>query len=195
MGNLAQTLLAACEAVYDSPQIVAGPAGRDAASFLSDTSTLVFRGTLTEGLAAESDWINDFHADLVSDPRFPGKVHQGFAASLTALWPFIYDAKPKYITGHSKGGALALLAGYLFRECDPIVITFAAPRVGNSGFARSYTGCFRFENPKDLVPKLPPWYASPGMQIVAPASFSPPKGITANHTLETGYKPWVLSAT
>lgn len=191
MGNLAPTLLAACEAVYDSPQIIAGPSGRDAASFLSADSILVFRGTLTEGLAAESDWINDFHADLISDPRYPGKVHQGFSQSLTALWPFIADCRPKYITGHSKGGALALLAGWLFKDSDPVVITFAAPRVGNVGFARSYAKAFRYENPKDIVPKLPPWYASPGSQIVAPASFTPPKGIAANHTLETGYKPWV----
>lgn len=193
MGNLVPTLLAACETVYFSAGIVAGPDGRDAATITSNI--LVFRGTLTEGLAAESDWINDFHADLVSDPRFPGKVHTGFARSMTALWPFIADFRPKYITGHSKGGALALLAGWLFKDCNPIVITFAAPRVGNSAFARSYSGAWRYENPKDLVPKLPPWYSSPGVQVVAPASFSPPKGIVANHQLETGYKPWVLSGT
>jgi hypothetical protein len=192
MESLAPALLAACEAAYENPQIIAGPGGRDAATFDKSSSVLAFRGTLTEGLAAESDWINDFHADLVTDPRFPGKVHGGFLKSIDALWPFISDIIPRYITGHSKGGALALLAGWLFQVFEPTVITFAAPRVGNSAFARSYSMAFRYENPKDIVPKLPPWYASPGMQITAPASFIPPKGIRANHCLETGYSPWVI---
>lgn len=192
MGTLALTLLAACEAVYDAPQYTAGPDGRDAASYDPISCTLSFRGTLTAGLAAEADWINDFHAELISDPRFPGKVHAGFLSSFNNLVPFFDKLRPRYITGHSKGGALALLSGWYFRLADPIVVTFAAARPGNVGFARACTfPCFRFENPRDIVPRLPFWFSSPGCQVVAPPSFSPPDGIRLNHSLETGYKPWI----
>lgn len=191
MGD-ALTLLAACEAVYDSPQIIAGPDGRDAASYDPVTRTLAFRGTLTTGLAAESDWINDFHADLVSHPSFPGRVHDGFLSSFLNLLPAIKGFSPARITGHSKGGAIAFLAGWYFRAYSPVVVTFAAAKIGNDGFARNYNvPCFRYENPSDIVPRLPFWYSNPGCQITPPMSFVPPRGFRLNHSLDSGYKPWV----
>jgi len=195
-------LLDICERVYDSPQITAGPKGRDGCSLieLEDCRVLAFRGTLTEGRAALSDWYNDFHADLISDDRFPGRVHAGFASSISALWPSLLDLASKpagdkrlFITGHSKGGSLAFLAAHLLSALDPICITFAAARVGDYRFATGYTvNTWRYENPKDIVPRLPPIrYYSCGCQVVAPKSFAPPEGIQANHSLETGYRPWV----
>lgn len=184
-------LLDLCNDVYANPQFVAGPNERDAASFIGDT--LVFRGTVTEGEAAESDWLNDFRADLVKDAEFPGRVHGGFLASFHALLPFIHYLRPAYITGHSKGGALAMLAAWYFRGQAPKVVTFGAPRVGNGQFAESPLSIVRFENPGDMVPKLPPWFASPGMAVVAPKSFRQPVGVRANHSLDTGYTPWIPS--
>jgi hypothetical protein len=197
-------LLDICDRVYYSSQIVAGPSGRDGASIheLPDCRVLAFRGTLTEGRATFADWLNDFHADLISDDRFPGRVHAGFAASLTALWPGIIDLatqsgddRPLYITGHSKGGALAFLAAHLLAALDPICITFAAPRVGDYRFSTDYacSKTWRYENRGDIVPRLPPLKYHPcGNQIVSPASFAPPEGIQPNHSLATGYKPWVM---
>lgn len=198
----ARGLLAVCEGVYDAATIVAGRDGRDGASVLdfADCCVLAFRGTLTEGIASHSDWYNDFHADLVTDPRFPGRVHAGFLESLNNLLPQIDDRlditsdKQIYITGHSKGGALAFLAAHLFADTHPYCVTFAAPRVGDYHFSTDYMPLtLRFENPKDIVPRLPPIrYYSCGSQIVAPASFCPPEGIRENHSLETGYRPWVM---
>lgn len=64
-----------------------------------------------------------------------------------------------FVTGHSLGGALATLAalhiGHL-KNCQPIVYTFASPRVGNSGFARYFEkmvgNSFRIANTEDMVP-------------------------------------------
>jgi len=199
----APSLLDICDHVYYSSQIVAGPKGRDGASVIEllDCRVLAFRGTLTEGSATVLDWLNDLHADLISDDRFPGRVHTGFAASLTALWPGIIelatqsgDDRPLCITGHSKGGALAFLAAHLLAALNPVCITFAAPRVGDRRFVMGYdcAKTWRYENPRDIVPHLPPLrYESCGFQVVAPACFVPPEGVQANHSLATGYKPWV----
>lgn len=201
--NLAEQCLTACQAVYDAPQIVAGPDGRDAASVTSGgpMRILAFRGTLPDGPAAILDWFNDLHAELVTDDRFPGRVHAGFLSSLTALWPELLglaeqpapDGKPLVITGHSKGGALAFLAGWLLRDLNPLVLTFAAPRAGNHAFASRYAlRALRFENPADVVPHLPPLlYTHAGSRVDAPPWFVPPETPFANHSLATGYAPWV----
>ena len=199
----ARGLLSLCEEVYYTADIVAGPKGRDGARVycVEGCRILAFRGTLTEGEPAIADWLNDFHADFAADSRFPGCVHDGFLSSITALWPALLDLvqrqtidKPLLITGHSKGGALAFLAAHLLAALNPCVVTFAAPKVGDADFAADYavSSVWRYENPGDIVPKLPPWrYVAVGSQIVAPASFKHPEGVRANHTIETGYKPWV----
>ncbi|NLK40205.1 MAG: lipase family protein [Clostridiales bacterium] len=68
------------------------------------------------------------------------------------------------ITGHSLGGALAVLCAvdlqYNFPEKDYEVVIFGCPRVGNAAFARSYNkrvfNTIRVENGNDIVTKLPP---------------------------------------
>lgn len=77
-----------------------------------------------------------------------------------------------YVTGHSLGGALATIAGYLLAQ-DPDIqaafdgpvttVSFAAPRVGNHGFRRVHqhletTGRLRHlrvMNDDDYVPTIP----------------------------------------
>lgn len=70
-----------------------------------------------------------------------------------------------YITGHSLGGALAMLAAQHLLSHDSnayrnllSVCTFAAPRVGNSGFAEWFTDVdvVRYVNSEDIVPNIPP---------------------------------------
>ena len=71
--------------------------------------------------------------------------------------------RPLWITGHSLGGALALLAAWLFkRRFVPVheVCTFGAPMIGNreacAAFDREFAGrIFRYVNGRDPVPKLP----------------------------------------
>ena len=87
-----------------------------------DGLIVAFRGTLPldgpDIARSVLDWIGDTNAPLVNDPSFPGQVHQGFRDALQELWPDVGPAitaaaqadKPIYVTGHSKGGALANLA-------------------------------------------------------------------------------------
>jgi alpha-beta hydrolase superfamily lysophospholipase len=64
-------------------------------------------------------------------------------------------AEPLIFTGHSKGGALAMLASCL---CDVVsaVVSFSAPRPGDQAFAESMRFVSRWEYGLDIVPHLPP---------------------------------------
>lgn len=100
------------------------------------------------------------------------RFHQGFVSAITAIWDPLFaevDTQLKskdrllWITGHSLGGALALLASWLFlRKTVPVhqIYTFGAPMVGNkevaAAFAKEYSGqIFRYVNGPDPIPLLP----------------------------------------
>ena len=96
-----------------------------------------------------------------------GSVHRGFYQAYKALLPdlndlFWADENPVYMTGHSLGGALAVLSGIdLDGPGARIVYTFGSPRVGNSLFAHNtdtWPGMHihhRVVNSVDVVPMLP----------------------------------------
>lgn len=97
-----------------------------------------------------------------------GVVHLGFWAAVQKAWPEFYadirDIRvPIVLTGHSLGGALALLFGAkMCMEGRPpyAIITFGAPRtVKGHGlselFARSNVCLQMYCNGCDLVPDLP----------------------------------------
>src|SRR5579871_2992547 len=92
----AQQLLSLCELTYSHAQLTGGALGRDGASTFTlpdGEIVLVFRGTLVEhDLRSAVDWLQDFHADLVSADGSPGKVHRGFLESLNALWPEVFES-------------------------------------------------------------------------------------------------------
>ena len=77
---------------------------------------IAFRGTV-----GVFDWLNDFRDDLVDSPYSKGKVHRGFLDSIKNLEVPMNEKLNEllrdnggaiiYITGHSKGGALATLMG------------------------------------------------------------------------------------
>jgi triacylglycerol lipase len=100
------------------------------------------------------------------------KFHQGFVLAITEVWDALFplveaEVKAKdrglWVTGHSLGGALALLSAWLFkRKFLPVdaVYTFGAPMVGNKqvaeAFGREFPGkIFRYVNATDPVPLLP----------------------------------------
>lgn len=71
---------------------------------------------------------------------------------------------PIYVTGHSLGGALAVLAGLYLREAYPLlripaIYTFGCPRVGDADFAawENASGIhhWRIVNRADIVPMVP----------------------------------------
>jgi hypothetical protein len=100
------------------------------------------------------------------------RFHRGFLEALDLVWePLLAGAdaamqakdRPLRITGHSLGGALALLAAWrLQRSFLSIheVVTFGAPMVGNEAaskaFEREFPGkIFRYVDTEDVVPLLP----------------------------------------
>lgn len=100
------------------------------------------------------------------------RFHRGFMQALDDIWTPLYEAvdaeiqkaeRPLWITGHSLGGALALLSAWRFLrkfiQVDRIV-TFGAPMIGNDAAAKAFENEFgdrisRYVNFEDPVPLLP----------------------------------------
>jgi triacylglycerol lipase len=136
---------------------------------------LAFRGTEPSEFA---DIQTDLKKELVAFPKAvlesrAVRVHQGFADGLASVWAPVTEAlrsgdatKPLIVTGHSLGGALAVLAAYALRQQQvPFnvqgVYTYGQPRVGDGAFAEDYDRLLRVRhwrmvNHRDAVPRLPP---------------------------------------
>ncbi|MDS3862404.1 lipase family protein [Thermosynechococcaceae cyanobacterium BACA0444] len=117
------------------------------------------------------DWIDNINAFPVK--QLFGEFHRGFWNSVEAIWDQIYNQykrlnnlkvrKPLFLTGHSLGGAMAVIAGSkLIHVDEPFtnIYTFGQPRVMTRNTARifnieSKTRCFRFNNNNDLVTRAP----------------------------------------
>jgi len=165
---------------YDAPNDV---------YFVLRDGVLAFRGT--EDL---SDWMVDAeaikreYALSLSTFAVPGgKVHAGFLRRWemirSAVMAVLGQPQPLTITGHSLGGAMAALCAIeLDAKGWPVqVVTFGAPRVGDSDFVRlldhnlnNYT---RIENWADPVPWVPTytrgWRHAGKMRVVgSPANLA-----------------------
>ena len=98
-----------------------------------------------------------------------GKIHRGFKDALELVLEMIEEARradpeqPIYVTGHSLGGALAVLwaASQSARPGRVAgVYTFGAPRVGSPAFAAGYDNLFKdktfqFQNRLDKISRVP----------------------------------------
>ena len=122
---------------------------------------LAFRGT-EKSLA---DWKTDLRAKLVParDEGKPGLIHQGFQESYYSVEAQIeselahFPGEPLYLTGHSLGGALAVVATrFLDAGNLAACYTFGSPRVGDLSLASEFkTPIYRMVNAADAVPRLP----------------------------------------
>ena len=121
---------------------------------------LSFRGT-------EVTQLKDIETDLraITHKNGKTKTHTGFRDAyflihdeVKAELEKIDDSYSIYITGHSLGGALALLATKnLHRDNIAACYTYGSPRVGNEEFAYSIkVPIYRVVNTVDIVPRLPP---------------------------------------
>jgi triacylglycerol lipase len=187
----AQILAQASAVAYDTPERcakwakVSGFTGafdffdnQDTQGFVTESGDAIivaFRGTQPN---RPMDWFVDFRATCDPwDHKNAGKVHSGFYSALRKVWGVTLangevlprrlvnrGSKPIWITGHSLGGALAVLcaAQALFVSKIPVqgVYTFGQPRVGTKDFADAVhaklgSGIFRFVNDRDIVPRVP----------------------------------------
>ena len=109
------------------------------------------------------DWITDFNAVQSAD-----NLHEGFRAAVETVWPRIEaaisatPAQPLFFTGHSLGGALAVLAAFraaaAFQGRPTVVYTFGSPRTGGVAFFGNYplgNSTFRLVHGTDVVPTVP----------------------------------------
>jgi predicted lipase len=118
-------------------------------------------------IVPEGDLGTDFQAAGVG-----ARWHLGFMKALGDIWGPLVEAieaerkksdRPLWLTGHSLGGALALLAAWrLKRKFVPVhqVYTFGAPMVGNEDTAKAIDRempdkIFRYVNDEDPIPHLP----------------------------------------
>jgi triacylglycerol lipase len=114
------------------------------------------------------DWITDFTVI-----RSPADLHSGFQDAVESVWAMIKpiieqrpaSEQPLFFTGHSLGGALAIIAAErAMRELNAkatAVYTFGSPRAGGREFFDRYTPglgdvTFRLVHSNDLVATVPP---------------------------------------
>jgi triacylglycerol lipase len=151
------------------------PYGFVAKNNLTGNIFIAFRGTENW-----DDWISDFTVDQIDSICNWGKTESGFTKIYKQCSNTIHVAIKNiasksniFITGHSLGGGLAVLAtadlvssGILD---NPTMYSFAGPRVGDINFSVAFNNRFRgrawrIVNTEDLVPTLPlstPDFSSP----------------------------------
>jgi hypothetical protein len=101
------------------------------------------------------------------------RFHKGFLTALEMVWADVSRAvlahleegrRPFWVTGHSLGGALALLASWRFsrspRTMPHQVYTFGAPMIGNEAAASAFERempdkIYRYTGTLDPIPLLP----------------------------------------
>lgn len=129
---------------------------------------LAFRGTEK----TFADFKTDLRAELVkpSEGQPAELIHTGFyEAFKTVKKPILSDLEkdpelPLYVTGHSLGGALAIVATrFIAKNSLGACYTFGSPRVGNLDMGLVFrTPIYRLVNSSDIVPRTPPaWIMAP----------------------------------
>ncbi len=173
-----------------------------------NATIIAFSGT--DPLKIE-DWITDFTAI-----RSPDGLHSGFKAAVDSVWPQIVPviqrqapAQKLFFTGHSLGGALAIIAAErAMRELGvtaTAVYTFGGPRAGGLDFFNSYaaglgTRTFRLVHGDDVVPTVPPpllnTFLHVGQMIQCPTdgTFADPPTMSAPDSNDPGFVDGLIQA-
>jgi len=144
---------------------------------------VAFRGT-----ESIKDWLTDVKVrkQQTNHPYYIGNfsVHRGFMEAFNSIVGQLRDLKDEtaffrshrevIFTGHSMGGALAMIAAMTFDNTVGNVITFGQPRVGNGAFAEIYRKLLgdkttRVINGLDVICLSPLWlmgYRHAGKHVV-----------------------------
>lgn len=179
-------------ALTDGVTRIAGPDVGGANALPGGARVLVASRPGMTALAFRGTTVN---YDIMKDAKFSltdgtaryggGRVHQGFDESLTSIWPEVSAGikaaraknpnEPIVFTGHSLGGALAVLAlarakkeglldspPYRGKGSVAVLDTYGQPRVGDAEFAKAFQQSVgdipyhRYVYRNDPVPRLPP---------------------------------------
>ncbi len=140
-----------------------------------EVTVIAFRGTDSGEV---SDWIANLELNVAETPY--GSVHKGFYEAYQSLQPqlmtILRKTKPRHlwITGHSLGGALALVCAFDLidsqnQQIDGL-ITFGQPMVARKKLAEHLdlvllSKFVHFVNNADIVPRIPPNYAHCGSLV------------------------------
>lgn len=132
---------------------------------------LMMRPTIVafRGSASVRDWITD--ARVYRRNVGVGLLHQGFLDSVQNVFYRVCKivdkkAAPVIVTGHSKGGAEALICAWLLARSGrtvQAVVTFGGPRVGDAQWKAHYNSTAlgavtqRWVHEEDIVTRLPAW--------------------------------------
>ena len=138
----------------------------------SEFIIVAFRGTINY-----QNWLADFDLKKVPFDDGVGEVHQGFYDSVLKMENAVDKAVRKisvgsekiYVTGHSLGGAQAVIWAYTFSSLKQFVSihTYGVPRIGNSDLINfmdqslhsekpnAKSKVFRMVNAWDPVPHVP----------------------------------------
>ena len=160
---------------FDSSEFIEVKRGRDidTQGYLAKNDQVIlaaFRGSEKKF----ADWATNLQASKDPAP-IAGNAHEGFQDAFIAsayeigfrISQMRDNNQKVWITGHSLGGALAVLLAATILEADSIktpvdaLYTFGSPRVGDKKFANELNKCmqgksyYRVMNKDDLVPHVP----------------------------------------
>ncbi|MBE9638203.1 S8 family serine peptidase [Salipiger mangrovisoli] len=133
------------------------------------SAVIAFRGT--QGLA---DWMSNLQIPPAHSAAFGAAVHSGFLAAYATVAHLVDRAvqeaggRTLWFTGHSLGGAIAVIAAAHHRARHPAgVVTFGQPRMLSDGAAGFMTSAFgssyvRVVNDDDVVARIPIIYRHSG---------------------------------
>ncbi|WP_178100976.1 lipase family protein [Pseudomonas sp. OIL-1] len=138
------------------------------------------------GTVGFRDWLRDFDARQISADGMEGQVHRGFYGGFLAvqkfLEPYLEDFYTRgqtiLISGHSLGGAIALLVAQWLKTLPAapkvILYTYGAPRAGTTAFVESARDLVhhRLINHNDPIPSVPFTWMDAEWKLALPGTVS-----------------------
>jgi triacylglycerol lipase len=107
--------------------------------------------------------LNNYKKGVLMHKGFYDIYTSGVVSTMKEIWFLMnkFAPAPKiFITGHSLGGAMASVCAYDLASFNPVIYTFASPRVFNPAgagiFNAGIPASFRVFNTEDIFPTVPP---------------------------------------